>query len=140
MDGEMMMDGRVVGKHRGFPFYTIGQRRGLGVAVGAPLYVTGIDHRRNRIELGSEERLYRTSLVAGHVNLIKYASLEAPVEVRARVRYRDEGGEATARSLNDGRLAVVFKEPRRAITPGQSVVLYEGEDLVGGGIIDEVTG
>jgi tRNA-specific 2-thiouridylase len=135
--GDLMMEGRVVGKHQGYPFYTIGQRKGLGIAVGHPLYVTGLDPRSNVIEVGREQELYHRALIASRVNLVKFADCSEPRRVLAKIRYKDEGGMGTAGSLTDGRLKVVFDEPRRAITPGQSVVLYDGDDLVGGGMIDE---
>jgi tRNA-uridine 2-sulfurtransferase len=134
--GEIVLDGEVVGRHQGYPFYTIGQRRGLGVYGSEPLYVIGIDARANRIEIGPEAKLYKSGLVAQLVNLQKYPDLAEPRRVRASIRYKDEGGLATARTGPDGRLVVEFDEPRRAITPGQSVVLYEGDDIVGGGVIE----
>ncbi len=135
--GNLVMDGKVIGKHSGYPFYTIGQRKGLGIAAGEPLYVTGIDAEANRVLVGTEPRLYHRALVASGVNMIKFTDCIKPRRVLARIRYKDEGGMAIAETLADGRMKVVFDEPRRAITPGQSVVLYDGDDLVGGGIIDE---
>ena len=136
--GIITHDGTAVGTHRGFPFYTIGQRKGLGLATGAPVYVTEIDAGRNTIRVGSEEQLYHAGLVAENVNLVKYRDLATPLRVRAKIRYKDEGGMATARTRDDGRLEVHFEEKRRASTPGQSVVLYEGDDIVGGGVIAEI--
>ncbi|HCV42954.1 MAG TPA: tRNA 2-thiouridine(34) synthase MnmA [Bacteroidetes bacterium] len=136
--GEILMNGEVVGRHNGFPFYTIGQRKGLGVYRPDPLYVTHIDATKNRIEIGTEDKLYKQGLVARNVNLIKYADCREPRRVDAKIRYKDGGGAATVQELSDGRMRVVFDEKRRAITPGQSVVFYEGEDVVGGGVIDEI--
>ena len=136
--GDIIQDGKSVGTHRGFPFYTIGQRKGLGIATGAPVYVTEIDAARNEIRVGSEAELYHTGLVAREVNLVKYRDLVTPLRVRAKIRYKDEGGMAVAGTRDDGCLEVRFEERRRAITPGQSVVLYEGDDIVGGGVIAEV--
>ena len=135
--GDMIMDGEVVGKHRGYPFYTIGQRKGLGLARSRPVYVTGIDRSTNRITVGYEEHLQMQGLRASQTNMIKYPDCLTPRRITARIRYKDPGGEATAVSLKDGRLEVRFDTPRRAVTPGQSVVLYEGDDVVGGGVIDE---
>jgi tRNA-specific 2-thiouridylase len=135
--GDMLMDGEVVGKHRGYPFYTIGQRKGLGLARSRPVYVTGIDRSTNRITVGYEEDLQMRGLRASQTNMIKYPDCLTPRRVTARIRYKDPGGEATAVSLEDGRLEVRFDALRRAVTPGQSVVLYEGDDVVGGGVIDE---
>ncbi len=135
--GEIVSDGKVVGSHRGFPFYTVGQRKGIGVFRASPLYVTRIDAHANRIEVGPEENLYRRGLTARDVNLQKYGSLHPPLNVVANVRYKDAGGPAMARTLPEGRLEVIFEEKKRAIAPGQSVVLYEGADIVGGGVIEE---
>jgi tRNA-uridine 2-sulfurtransferase len=137
-DGEIMMNGEVVGRHSGFPFYTIGQRKGLGVYRPDPLYVTAIDAPNNRIEINTEEMLYKRGLLARNVNLIKYADCREPRRVEAKIRYKDGGGAATICEMNDGRIRVLFDEKRRAITPGQSVVFYEDDDVVGGGIIDEI--
>jgi tRNA-specific 2-thiouridylase len=136
--GDMIMDGEVVGKHRGYPFYTIGQRRGLGTAFGEPVYVSGIDGATNRVHVGGEAALYRRELVGRDANLIKYSTLDSPLRVNARIRYKDDGGAATVQSWEGGKVKVVFDEPRRAITPGQSVVFYEGDDVVGGAVIDQV--
>jgi tRNA-uridine 2-sulfurtransferase len=135
--GEIVLDGKVVGRHQGYPFYTIGQRRGLGVYRAEPLYVTGIDPAANRIEIGTEAKLYRTGLIARSVNLQKYPALPVSMPVVGCIRYKDEGGAASAVLTEDGRLQVTFSEPRRAITPGQSVVLYEGGGIVGGGVIEQ---
>jgi len=134
--GPIMMEGRTVGRHRGYPFYTIGQRKGLGLAMGEPIYVTGIDPATNAVEVGREEKLFCSGLRARRTNLVKYVTLAKPLRVDARIRYRDSGGAATAEQLGDGSLLVHFDKPRRAVTPGQSIVLYEGDDLVGGGIIE----
>jgi tRNA-specific 2-thiouridylase len=131
------MDGEVVGHHRGYPFFTIGQRRNIGVFRPEPLYVTAIDAKGNRIEVGIEQSLHRRGLVAKSVNMMKYADCRQPRRVHARIRYKDSGAVATIEELPDGRVKVVFDEQRRAITPGQSVVFYEGDDIVGGGVIDE---
>lgn len=136
--GEVVMEGKVVGTHRGYPFYTIGQRKGLGIASSEPLYVTGIDPASNRIEIGRKEELFHSGLIARNLNAVKYADFRNPLRVDARIRYRDQGGAATAAETADGKLRVEFAEKRRAITPGQSVVLYEGDDVVGGGIIETV--
>ena len=134
--GELVMDGKVVGRHRGVPFYTIGQRRGLGIATGSPVYVTGIDAERNRIELGTADKLAHRGLAARQLNLMKYADLRSGLRVTAKIRSMDAGGAGLAHTDGDGRLRVVFDTPRKSVTPGQSVVLYEGDDVVGGGIIE----
>jgi tRNA-specific 2-thiouridylase len=138
--GEFVLAGEVVAKHDGIPFYTVGQRRGLGLSIPshpAPLYVTGLDVVNNRVHLGDDEELFASELLAHSVNLIKYAALpECGLRVTAKIRYKDEGAPALALPLEGNRMRVTFDEPRRAITPGQSVALYEDDDLVGGGIIE----
>lgn len=136
--GAMVLDGSIVGKHKGYPFYTIGQRKGLGLAAGEPLYVTRIDRRENRIDLGREADLYSQGLIAQNVNMIKYADCRTPRRLQAKIRYKDEGGASTVEEMEDGRVRVLFDAKRRAITPGQSVVFYEGDDVVGGGVIERV--
>jgi tRNA-specific 2-thiouridylase len=135
--GSLVLDGEVVGTHRGYPFFTVGQRRGLGFAAGEPVFVKSIDPVTNRVELGRDADLHANGLRASHVNMVRYADCREPRRVHARIRYLDKGGMATAVTLDDGRLELRFDEPRRAITPGQSVVMYENDDVVGGGIIDE---
>lgn len=134
--GNIVLDGKVIGKHRGFPFYTIGQRRGLGVSNPEPLYVLEVIPETNTIEVGTDEKLLHNGLIAKDVNLIKYATIEQPIELTAKIRYKDGGKTALCSMTPDGKLKLEFATPRRAITPGQSVVLYEGDDVVGGGIIE----
>jgi len=135
--GDIVMDGKVVGKHKGYPFYTIGQRKGLGLALGYPVYVIGIHPETNTIEVGTEDKLYHNALVAGNVNLISVEKIEDGMRVVAKVRYLDEGSPATIENYRDGKIIVKFDKPKRAITPGQSVVFYDGDIVVGGGIIEE---
>lgn len=127
-------DGTVIGRHNGIFHYTIGQRKGLG-AFGAPRYVTGIDAARNAVTLGPEGSQYRQELVAEDVNFIPFDSLHEPMRVQAAVRYRARPAEATLFPLEDGCVHVVFDTPQRSVTPGQSVVFYSGDLLVGGGMI-----
>lgn len=136
--GDIVMNGKVIGKHRGYPFYTIGQRKGLGVALGYPVYVIGIDPERNIIEVGSEEKLYHNALIAGNVNLISVDKIEDGMRVTAKIRYSDEGSPAILENYEGGKILVKFEKPKRAITPGQSVVFYDGDVVVGGGIIESV--
>ena len=127
--------GRVVGRHRGIANYTIGQRRGLGLPGPTPRYVTGIDAAQNAIVVGAERDLYHDALIAEQVNLIAVAAIAAPLRVAAKVRYRAEETPAALTPLPDGRLHVRFDQPQRAITPGQAVVFYDGEIVVGGATI-----
>lgn len=135
--GEIILDGKAVGKHRGFPFYTVGQRRGIG-AYGEPAYVTRIESETNRVYIGHGAELMHRGLVASGVNLVAVRELNQPLRVSAKVRYKDAPTPAALSCAENGRIRLVFDEPKRAITPGQSVVFYDGEDLVGGGVIDSV--
>lgn len=130
-------DGTVVGRHDGYPFYTIGQRHGLGLAIGHPVYVTAIDPETNVITVGPRDELLRQTLVAGQINMIKYERLDEERPVDVKIRYNDSGAPGIAWQQDD-ELNVAFSQPRRAITPGQSVVLYEQEDVIGGGWIHSV--
>ncbi len=134
--GEVVWDGKVVGTHRGYPFYTVGQRKGVG-AFGQRVYVTGIESKSNIVHIGPESELYRRGLLATDVLWSGIGRLDLPLRVQGKVRYKDDATPATVYPETEGRIRVVFDEPKRAITPGQSVVLYEGEDLLGGGVIQE---
>lgn len=127
--------GRVLGRHRGLPCYTTGQRKGLGVSAEAPLYVLGKDPAANTVTLGPDSALYTRELTAEELNWISIPSLEAPLAVTARTRHSQREAAAVAEPLPGGRVRVVFQEPQRAVTPGQAVVLYDGEAVVGGGTI-----
>ncbi len=136
VDGE----GRDLGRHQGVSFYTVGQRRGLGLSFPERLYVTGLDPEQNRVMVGPEDDLYHRGLVAHHINFIqdRIGEGDEPLRVTAKVRYRSAEAAAAVRMLGHDRLEVVFDEPQRAVTPGQSVVIYQGEYVVGGGIIERV--
>ncbi len=136
--GDLILDGKRVGEHRGYPFYTVGQRRGLGYTAGEPLFVTRIDAAAREVHIGREKDLMHRSFSVRSVNLMKLASIDAPVRAAARIRYKDEGAPATLYPAEEGKILVRFDEPRRAITPGQSSVWYDGDDILGGGIIDEI--
>ncbi len=127
--------GRLLGEHRGIIYYTIGQRRGLGLAAGRPLYVVAINPQRNEVVVGSEADLYADLLLADRVNMVACERLDGELAVTAKVRYRAPAAEAVVSQPADDRLEVRFSSPQRAITPGQAVVLYQGEDVVGGGTI-----
>lgn len=130
------LDGNVLGTHQGMIRYTIGQRKGLGIAFGAPTYVVGKDAATNTVTLGSNDDLFSSTLTASGINLIAAERLDAPIRVQAKVRYRATPAWATAEQIDDDRLTLHFDEPQRAISKGQSVVLYDGDVVVGGGIID----
>lgn len=131
-------DGTVIGHHEGYPFYTIGQRRGLGLALGEPVYVIDIDPRTNAVTVGPREELLAQTLIAGQINMIKYPRLAEERPVEAKIRYNDPGAPGIAWQQSADELNVAFATPRRAITPGQSVVVYEGDDVIGGGWIHHV--
>ncbi len=129
-------DGRILGKHRGIIRYTVGQRKGLGIALGKPAFVCAKDVISNTVTLGDNEDLFSSTLTAHDVNLIACDSLTVPTRVTAKVRYGQKEQPATAVQIGEGRLRVDFDTPQRAIAAGQSVVLYDGDIVVGGGIID----
>lgn len=127
--------GRVLGRHRGLPCYTIGQRKGLGIAAKTPLYVTGLDAKSNRVIVGPNEDLFRTRLLAAD---LAFTDGAAPAEVfpcEAKIRYGMRPAKASVAVRPDGRAVVSFTEAQRAVTPGQSVVFYDGDRLIGGGEI-----
>ncbi len=133
--GDILYRGRVLGKHKGYAFYTVGQRKGLGLSHETPLYVKSIDAARNLVEVDDGDRLYSTALVAERANMVKYPAIPPDNFFRAKIRYKDGGADCFVRQPQADRLEVQFKSPRRAITPGQSVVVYEGDDVVAGGMI-----
>ena len=128
-------DGRVLGRHRGLPCYTTGQRKGLGVSAEAPLYVLEKNAAGNTVTLGPDSALYTRDLTAEEMNWISIPSLNGPMAVTAKTRHSQREAAALAEPLPEGRIRVVFQEPQRAVTPGQAVVLYDGRSVVGGGII-----
>jgi len=129
-------DGNVLGKHRGYPFYTVGQRKGLDIALGKPVFVTEIRPETNTVVLGELDDLDRNGMVVGKVNLQKYAALPADgLDVIAKIRYKDPGSPAHIRQEGD-KIIAEFNKKVKAIAPGQSAVFYEGTDVVGGGWIE----
>jgi tRNA-specific 2-thiouridylase len=128
-------DGRILGRHRGIIRYTIGQRRGLGIALNEPVYVKAKSAVDNTVTLGAEESLYAKALEAADLNLIAQARLERPLRVSVKTRYLQTEQWATAEQTGEDRLRVEFDKPQRAITRGQAVVLYDGDVVVGGGTI-----
>ncbi|HEX3010816.1 MAG TPA: tRNA 2-thiouridine(34) synthase MnmA [Syntrophomonadaceae bacterium] len=127
---------KLVGTHRGLPFYTIGQRRGLGISSSRPLYVIGMDLGKNRLLVGGQEQLYTKTLYASQNNFIYINQLDSPLQVEAKIRYRANAAPAVISMETNGMVKVDFEEPQRAITRGQSVVFYRDEYVVGGGIIE----
>ena len=134
----ILSDGTEVGRHNGYPFYTIGQRHGLNLALGYPVYVSAIESETNTITVGPREELFKQSLLANKINYVKYPSISEELSATAKIRYKDPGAPCLVQGTSNGELHVSFTEPRIAITPGQSVVVYEGEDILAGGWIQRV--
>lgn len=132
--GDVVLNGKIVGKHRGFPFYTIGQRKGIG-AFGQKVYVTEIDKGSNTIYIGGPGDLECIELVAADLNWVSIDPPDTPINVTAKIRYNDTASEARVHPLENDLVRVIFKEAKRAVTPGQSVVFYHNDLLLGGGII-----
>ena len=127
--------GRLLGQHKGLPFYTIGQREGLGISAPRPLYVLQIDPAHNALIVGFAEELGHNALLAEEMSYIAGTPLPEGTEVEAKIRYRARRAKAYVRPSEQGRAKVIFAHPLRDITPGQSIVLYQGEEVLGGGII-----
>jgi tRNA-specific 2-thiouridylase len=129
--------GRVLGFHRGLYLYTIGQRRGLGIAAPHPYYVLELDIAGNRVVAGTKEELMANGLVAAGVNWISFPKLEGKVEALVQIRYRHRGALAVLSPLDEGKVRVDFRIPQRSVTPGQAAVFYQGEEVLGGGWIEK---
>lgn len=127
-------NGKIIGKHKGFPYYTIGQRKGLEIAMGYPVYVLNIDAKSNTITLGTREDLLCKELWIDNINLMKYENIEKEKEAICKIRYNNKGEVCKIKQFGD-KIRIIFNEPVSAITPGQSAVIYEGDDVIGGGII-----
>lgn len=128
-------DGKVLGEHKGIIRYTVGQRKGLGLALPHPMYVKEKNLAENKVILCENSRLFSKELYATDINLIPFDKLEKPMRVKARVRYNQSEQPATVEQIDSNTIHVVFDEPQRAISKGQAVVLYDGEYVVGGGTI-----
>jgi tRNA-specific 2-thiouridylase len=130
------IDGNVIGEHSGIINYTIGQRKGLGVAFGVPMFVGSKNAKDNTVMLCTDEQLYKDTLTANDINILTNETFENPVRLQAKIRYRHTPAMATVTKLGDNKLSVKFDLPQRAIASGQSVVFYDGDTVVGGGIIE----
>lgn len=126
--------GKIIGKHNGYPFYTIGQRKGLGVAFGTPMYVQNIDPNTNTVVLGEEKELVKNGMKVGKLNLLKYPVIHDNMEAVTKIRYKDPGTLSTLIQTGD-EVEVSFNANVKGVAPGQSAVFYEGDDVIGGGII-----
>ncbi len=129
-------DGTVLGQHNGIVNYTIGQRKGLGIAFGKPMYVTKIDPAQNEVVLGEEQDLYSRAFTVSDFNWISGVAPTGQIQCQAKTRYRQAEKPAIAHVLEDGKVEVIYEEKQRAITPGQAAVLYDGDIVLGGGIIE----
>lgn len=129
-------EGEILGWHQGIPSYTIGQRKGLGISFKEPLYVTAIDHERNAIIAGTKKEIYGEELVASELNWIAMERVWQPMEVKAKIRYRHTGARAVITPLDEDKIHIRFKQPQMAITPGQAVVFYDHDTVIGGGTIE----
>ncbi len=127
--------GNVLGRHKGIIRYTIGQRKGLGLALPQPMYVCSVNPNNNTVILGTNDDLFSKNLIAKDINLIAVEHINTPLRLKAKIRYAHPEQWATVIQLDDNTLSVIFDEPQRAITKGQSVVLYDGDIVVGGGTI-----
>ena len=135
--GEMVTaDGKVIGEHAGVHNFTVGQRKGLGVATGSPLYVIQIKNDTRQVVVGRDEELYARTLRARRVNLISTAELHAPMRVAVKIRHKHQPAPAVIESAGPDEVRVTFDEPQRALTPGQAAVFYDGDIVVGGGWIE----
>lgn len=131
------LDGEILGKHNGLYNYTIGQRKGLGISYKVPLFVIGFNSLRNEVIVGKENELYKKEIIVGDINLLLFDRLDKPLEVDVKTRYSSKFAKAQIQQVQD-RIRVVFDEPQRALTPGQSAVFYKDDIVVGGGKILEV--
>ncbi|MCK8815990.1 tRNA 2-thiouridine(34) synthase MnmA [Natroniella sulfidigena] len=129
------LEGNKLGEHDGLPFYTIGQRKGLDLQTHKKWYVVELDQERNAVIVGDNEDVFAESLIADDLNWIAIESLSDSMKVKAKIRYNTSAAEATIYPLKDNQVKVVFDHPQRAITPGQSVVFYDQDIVVGGGLI-----
>jgi len=131
-------DHKILGKHKGIAYFTIGQRRGLGIAASHPLYVLEIRAEKNEIVVGQNENLYKKKFIASKIHLTSLEKIDGPFSLKAKIRYKHREADSRVVPLGSGKMEVEFKKAQRAITPGQSVVFYEGQIVVGGGLIERV--
>lgn len=129
------INGNILGRHQGVPFYTIGQRKGLGIAAKAPLYVVDLNLKKNVVIVGEAEDVFAPALIAKDLNWISIDGITEPLTVKAKVRYGPKESSATVLPIAADVVKVVFDQPQRAVTPGQSIVFYDGDCVVGGGVI-----
>jgi len=136
--GDILYHGEKIGKHKGYPYYTIGQRRGLNIALGKPVYVSKIDPENNTVYVDDEEGLYNTTFLTRDINLMMFEKIVSPIKATVKIRYKDSGSDAQIEQIDEGHIKVTFTNPKKSITPGQSAVFYDGNKVIGGGIIDKI--
>ena len=129
------VEGNILGEHQGIIHYTIGQRKGLGIAFQKHMYVLRLDVKKNEVVLGDQEQLFADTLICNKVNLMKFAKLESSISAQVKIRYSAQAENATLIPMENEKIKVVFDEPQRAITPGQAAVFYDGDAVIGGGSI-----
>jgi len=132
------VEGKLLGKHKGYPFYTIGQRKGLDIAFGKPMYVTKIIPETNTVVLGEEHELQQQKMLVSGVNMIKYGQITDGMTATTKIRYKDAGAESILTTFHNKEVEVSFSHLVKGIAPGQSAVFYEGDDVIAGGIIKRV--
>lgn len=131
-------EGKILGRHKGIIHYTIGQRKGLGIAIGHPVFVSEIRSESNEVILGENEDIFSDTLVCSHINYMGMEELTEPRSCTAKVRYAHKGDECILEKIGEDRIRVTFKKPVRAVTPGQAVVFYDGKYVLGGGLIERL--
>lgn len=128
-------EGNVIGRHKGIIHYTVGQRKGLNIALGHPVFVLAIRPETNEVVLGNSDEVYSNKLYAGNLNFMSIEDLEGEMTVHAKIRYSHKGSKCMIRKVEEDKIECIFEEPQRAVTPGQAVVFYDGNYVVGGGTI-----
>lgn len=129
------INGKVLGRHKGIIRYTVGQRKGLGIALNEPMYVKEVNVESNTVMLARDNELFSCELTADNINLTMVDRIDGKMEVTAKIRYRHNPAKAVVSQVSDNKISLIFKEPQRAITKGQAVVLYDGNVVIGGGTI-----
>lgn len=137
--GDIVYHDKIIGKHKGYINYTIGQRRGLEISLGKPVYVSKIDAGNNIVYVDDETGIYNMGFTCSKINLQKFENIFDFRKAVVKIRYKDPGSEAVIEQTGEDEIYVRFNEPKKAITPGQSAVFYDGDDLIGGGIIQEIS-
>jgi tRNA-uridine 2-sulfurtransferase len=136
--GDIIYKDKVIGKHKGYPFYTIGQRRGLNISLGKPVYVSKIDAGNNIIFVDDEDKLYNSIFTVKDINLMPFERLSGSVNAKVKIRYKDTPSDAVIEQVSESEIKIDFIEPKKSITPGQSAVFYNESGIIGGGIINEI--